>query len=253
MAGEFDVDSEYNKYAEYLHTIVNNESLTPIQKACIDDNFKAVTTLFNDNTYMEFKVLNDISLGVTLLHIACIRKNPKIVDILLGNNPNFKSVEETDKIVMLKTRTNIRTTLNPNEIVLEGTIIEGETPDETTLTGTIIDDEATPLHLACLAGSDGIVQLLVDSGADTTVTYKGATPLDIAKKGRFERIEKILMPKGANDPTPAASPTKSPRAWNPFTTKKGGTRKKNRKSRSRIRKTSKSRKRKVRNTRKNKL
>ena len=260
-APKLDVDKTYLEFKRYIDGLLtSSQDVPPLIQACIKNNVADVRNLFepSDNTSepinnallepMNNAVLNKSYLGVTPLHIACIYANSKIVDVLLGNNPNLKRVEETDKIAMLNTRTTIKQINTPAK---EGISAEGSISEDVTL-------GATPLHLACLAGSDVIVQMLLDSGADRTLKYNDATPLDIAIQAEFSYIVKLLEPPKLPVKQPDVSLTKrflSTKPSNMFTNlfKRGGTRKKNRKSRSRVRKTSKSRKRKVRNTRKNKL
>jgi len=52
----------------------------------------------------------------------------------------------------------------------------------------------TPLHLAVSSGSIRIVQRLLKVGANKDIkNFYGLTALDMAKKYKFETIEKILV------------------------------------------------------------
>lgn len=62
-----------------------------------------------------------------------------------------------------------------------------------------MDTGASPLFIACLNGHEGIVQRLLDNGADINLcTDNGYCPLTIAIRSGFDNIVKLLTANSAD-------------------------------------------------------
>jgi hypothetical protein len=173
---EFDVDFEYEKYTNYIRDVVNKDVTLPtFHKACIHGDHNSLKNILTNPNPDEpiNQIINMNFLGLTPLHLACIMNRARLVDSLLGRNPNTKDVVLPYVDEML----NVRTTINT-------------------------DEGATPLHLACLANNYSIVESLLATNANKSLTYNGKTPLEIATIGDAQSIVKIIE----NPPVPTRRP-----------------------------------------------
>ncbi len=60
-----------------------------------------------------------------------------------------------------------------------------------------------PLVIACLAGEEGVVKLLLEAGADVEVENEwGETPLVIAQNFGWDGIVELLTQRGATEKAP---------------------------------------------------
>lgn len=68
-------------------------------------------------------------------------------------------------------------------------------------------DGRTPLHLACTAGHQNVVEFLLRRSADVNITdHSGNTPLDCAQRAGHAKLVELLTARGARSSTSETSP-----------------------------------------------
>ncbi|KAL8603336.1 hypothetical protein ACOMHN_039699 [Nucella lapillus] len=124
--------------------------------------------------------------GTTPLHLACLRGNREIVDLLLqagarANIPNYKG------------RTALSAACRNGHLPIVQTLLQVPCIRVDTM-----DNEGwTPLHLACQRGDLPLVQMLLLHGADFNRLQRGRTPLYIAFHCQHHHVVKELLDHGA--------------------------------------------------------
>ena len=190
------------------YPLPDSKEMFPLHAACLEEDYFKVKSLLPTLDGSTINSSNDASKSLIPLHIACICGNAKIVDLLLGNNPDVKvgNDQHTDSII-------------------------AEMVNKTT------SDGATPLHLACLVNNDTIVESLLAKGADVKATYLGKTPLEISRFINNQNCEEVcrILEVAIKNGEPLITQSSSKFKWRLFG---GRTRKRKRrnKTRSKVRK-----------------
>ena len=113
-----------------------------------------------------------------------------VVELLLaaGANPNTESSVPSGgqrrKVAPLNLAVN-----RGNDLVAEKLLAAGAKPEGA------LSYEPTPLYVAAEKGFATLVEKLLNAGAKPTTSYRGMTPLDIAKKNKHDAVVALLSSK----------------------------------------------------------
>lgn len=140
--------------------------------------YTAANINFNINQPLDLALINN----GTLLHLACIKGNPEIIELLLDHGAKNNTVDA-------KNWTPLHYACRENRIkAVELLLNSGANKDATK------NDGWTPLHLACHNNNRPIVQILLAYGANKNIqSTKGKkTPRMLALKNNYAEIVTLL-------------------------------------------------------------
>lgn len=140
-----------------------------------------VRNLIRQGTNVNIKNLN----GSTPLHIACIRGNVEMIELLIKSGADVRALDNEGDTPLTKLQNDIFTMSCAISYIIDR-------GDDVNI---IKDAEGdTFLHWACSHGYLDLVRKLVEHGAQLNVTNRrGQTPLDLAKDTRRDTIVNYLQ------------------------------------------------------------